>query len=380
MEKRRAYEYTSQRIREIPPHELPAHWRSKYEALATTVMSEASGTLDPEVRDILRSDEWLYEWNDALVFSRAQMETAIERMHCTGESDRMNRARRRLDEICARLGDTDYYIKTKEKEEALQDPVMAHTFITSKVAASYLSIFHQEEFEKIAADIRARTGLPDKPPFWGDPAADKVDQIERAARYNLIGPPIGPRAEQLLEMSDFYLNRTVSEDARNQDNREKDLRHPLLLNDWMASLHDVVHQTGPTAGAIPDTMHLAPLDYPRLHRMTETDVRNILRARRFFRGLQQRINEWNRLVNRVSRTAVIAQNNAEKPWLDARWEARNRIATIYPDQYSALLRALDAFTIPGTDQLERSRYEIVRKQVKDQLIGCLKDGTWRNIP
>jgi hypothetical protein len=181
-------------------------------------------------------------------------------------------------------------------------------------------------------------------------------------------------------MTDFYFNRTVSNDARVQDGREEGLRHPLLLNDWMAALQDIAIQTGPTAGRIPDTTQLAPLDYPRLKHLSADDARHILRARRFFRAVQQRINEWGHLVNRLNREATIAQHHASTPWNNALWEARSRIATIYPDQYSALLRALDAFTIPGTDQLEPDRYEVARKQVKTQLLGCLADGTWRNIP
>jgi len=354
-------------------------WRTDFSALEKAAVADAEGKSTPEERRLLRSPEWCDAWHDALECAASELATAVERMIFTNDQ-RAIATRATLVAVRTALTEARRLIKHRTKQEGRVTFEKQHYFQADEVALRWLRHHHTTEADARCGTLLAAAGLPPWPPR-PPRAHDSVDGIERAWSAGLLDDPRTAAVDDLLAMDDETFRNAVADDVRHQNRRLAALRHPLLLNDWMAALQDLADMTAPRAGLDERNLQLAPVDFDALWAMTSENARCVLNARRFYRGVEQRMVEWRKVVRRRAREAARAEEEAKRPWEQVQREVRQDLAERHPRQYEALRRALDPFGVrPGSVELDRRRFtEEARRELKRMMLAALADGTWKNL-
>ncbi|MEV5979613.1 hypothetical protein [Streptomyces sp. NPDC052114] len=118
-----------------------------------------------------------------------------------------------------------------------------------------------------------------------------------------------PAIRDLLAKSPLAFRNTVAADAREQDERNIELRHPLLLRRWRTALDELAELTAPLAGATSTTV-LGPLTTD-LDTMPRQAAFAVLNARRFLVAVHQRTAENTRVARQYAQT--ITQREQDEP-------------------------------------------------------------------
>lgn len=355
-------------------------WESDFDVLVLTVIVDAVGRIRPTVATTLRTPRWCADWNDALDAAVAKLAIVVERM--TYENDpRLANNEERLAAVRARQHEARIRHKEIRRQQHMQHPDMIRLFQADQVAMGWLRHHYPDEVEKRVVRILAAAGLPRRPPTWGAGYVDGVEAITDAAEKGWIAAPRTLRVDELLALDDDAFRNAVARDVRNQDHRIPELRHPLMLHDWMAALQDLEEMTAPRAATHPDGMNLAKLDFRELRSWPTEDVRKLFNARRFLAGVGQRKSEWGRRVRQLTYEATTACHAINEPWYAAEKQARTELADAHADEYSALRRALDPFGVmPGSNRLDPQKFHNrVRRELKALLLAALADGSWKHL-
>ncbi|MEO3753622.1 hypothetical protein [Streptomyces sp. B6B3] len=367
-------------VARMPSWDLKPLWQADFHVLVTTAIADAEGRTRPSVAAGLRSSEWCEDWLDALNCAAGDLETAVERMTYTHDP-RLDVTDHRLRCVRAALCEARTLHKRRHQYLTVTELERRRQYRADLVALRWLRNHHREEANTLRRTLLAQAGLPAHPPGWGNDVADGVEVIEQAAENGLLHAPRPPAVDDLLDLSDRAFRARVSDDVCTQNQRITALRHPAMLNDWMAALQELADKTTPTARVDDRNLMLAPLDYHELSVMAAPDVYRIIRARRFYRGVEQRMAEWRHLVQRLIRDAQAAEQRAAQPWSDIEQRVRQHIAERHPRQYAAVRRALAPFgTYPGAADLDPDRFtRKVRGELKHMLMTALDDGTWKQL-
>ncbi|MFE0134047.1 hypothetical protein ACFWY6_21155 [Streptomyces sp. NPDC059037] len=169
------------------------------------------------------------------------------------------------------------------------------------------------------------------------------DAIERGASEGLLFATMTTAVHGLLAKSPLAFRNTVAADAREQDERTIELRHPLLLRRWRAALDELAEMTAPLAGATSAT-ELGPLtsDLDALPRQAAFAVLN---ARRFLVAVHLRTAENTRVARQYAQT--ITQREQDEPDHAAHrgvfGQALHRLADEHPPDYDHIRHRLRPF-------------------------------------
>jgi hypothetical protein len=360
--------------------QLKSLWQADLGVLVTTAIADAEGRTQPTVAAALRSTEWYEDWLDALNHASGDLETAVERMTYTHDP-RLDETTERLQRVRTALHEARALHKRRQHHETANDPERRRQFRADMVALGWLREHHHQEAQTLRRTLLTKAALPAHPPMRIEDVADGVEFIERAAETGLLRAPRPPAVDELLNLSDQAFQERVSADVRTKNRRITALRHPALLNDWMAALQELADKIAPTARIKHQNLMLAPLDYDELWAMSTTDAYEVINARRFYRSIEQRMAEWRRLVWRLKRDAQAAERKAAQPWRDIERRVRQEIAEHHPRQYAAVRRALARFgTRPGAADLDPKRFTWpVRNELKQIVTTALDNGTWTQL-
>lgn len=369
-------------VRRMAADDLEALWDLDFEALIIAAIIDADGRAHPALADTLRSQKWASRWRDALLASEAELSVSVERMdylnnpRLTATANRLRRVRTRLDEARTRIKDLLKY-------EGKQNEVQVRMGKASETAKAWLVKHHHEEWARHFTKERTALGLAEAPPTRTLPSAeDGLDAYVLLIEHGYVDLPLSPYGNKLLDADDQTFLDVVADDARTQSNPLQELRHPLLMHDWMAALQDLEEMTREPARADPDgSRGLLPLDRAALKKMPHADAMGLINARRFYQQLIVRFAEWEYLFVRYGRTAAAVVEEIGRPWFEAGRRAGCTVRDAHLDQYLAILTALAPYRFSEvSDTLDQSRFHNqVRRETKRLIMGALADGTWKNL-
>lgn len=358
--------------------ELEKVWTTSFDRLVTTSIIAAEGKVRPEVFNLLRSPKWRDRWNDALHCALAELETSCERMLYEGDI-RFEKTHERVILLRRSSKESSEFLKARDLEIDRQSGAPEALSPTAESATRKILMIHfnswlQEELK----NVMAQQGLPAQRPLKNLRFSDGIELLEFLISEGALRFPGEEEALRLQRMTDAEFRNQVAQDVSDQENRIHALRHPLMLNDWMAALQDLQEMTWSALG-----METNPGDQlPKWSTPSGPDERAVyltLRRRRFYRAILQRKEEWLRLRRAFVRTAVVQQVRIEQPWIDALEQVCASIPNAFPREHAAVRRALDSFGAPPGSSVLSKAYRKNRKKVDGLILEALQDGSWINF-
>lgn len=359
----------------MPTKELEKVWEANFNRLVTTSIAVAEGRIRPEVFNLLRSPKWRDRWADSLQCALAELETACERMLYVADI-RYAKTHERVLVLRRAREDAVEFLKARDLETDRREGAPEILHANAEQAARKILMIHfrpwlQEELEK----AMAQQGLPATRPIRKHNFSDGIELLEFLVEKGALQFPGGKEALLLQDLSDTAFRNLVAEDVSNQENRNPALRHPVMLNDWMAALQDLQEMTWAALGMEAKLKDRLP-EWNPPPGLSEEEIHLVLRRRRFYRGILQRKEEWLRLRRSFVRAAVVQQLRIEQPWMDAIERIRASMPDVFPREYAAVRRALDSFgETPGSSVLT-DEYRKDRKKVDGAILEALRDGSW----
>ncbi|MEU9939059.1 hypothetical protein [Streptomyces lavendulae] len=299
-------QYLRLRLREVATldDEAFAHYlQERFEHLVTAAIADAGGHLRPAQHDLLHAPARLHQLRDALTFAEGDLQVAAERMTYR-QDPRASRTARQLRQV--RTARHQVHRETaalRRSEERTREAEKTPSTDTSTTARGWLSQAYPVRFAQLLAQAQATAGLPARPL-----AKDVFDTIEEGWADAHLPAPRTPEVDRLLVMGVVTFRGVVADDARNQNDRDPALRHPLLQRHWNTALEELIGLTVPVArassssalGSLPDGF----ADLP------EPDAFKILNARRFLVAAWQRRAEHNRLIRQYAITVTDRRRTA----------------------------------------------------------------------
>lgn len=365
-------------IGKIPSGDVERVWNANFDRLISTAIADAEGRTPSGVSSLLRSPRWRDRWSDALNGALAELETAAERMTYEGDI-RLPRIRQQVTTLRRTTNEAFTLLKQADREADAENEVGERRLDAEGRAKKILRTHFRKWFEGEMAATMAQAGLPRQHPFAHVRSEDGLDLLERLLEAGHLEFPGRAEVQRLEGLSDDDFRDTVAADVSSQDGRNIALRHPLMLNDWMAALQDLQELTWSALGNEGSPSAVLPgfqIPSPLAH---EEEVYVALRRRRFYRGVLQRMAEWKRLRRSFVRVAVTREEELKKPWTDAAASISARIPDVFPREYEAVRRALDPFgECPGSVVLGAGYWKH-RKELDEMIHRALRDGTWVNL-
>lgn len=359
----------------MPTKELERVWEANFNRLVTTSIAVAEGRIRPEVFNLLRSPKWRDRWADSLQCALAELETACERMLYVADI-RYAKTHERVLVLRRTREEAVEFLKARDLETDRREGTPEVLHANAEQAARKILMIHfrpwlQKELEK----AMAQQGLPATRPIRKHNFSDGIELLEFLVEKGALQFPGGKEALLLQDLSDTAFRNLVAEDVSNQENRNPALRHPVMLNDWMAALQDLQEMTWAALGMEAKLKDRLP-EWNPPPGLSEEEIHLVLRRRRFYRGILQRKEEWLRLRRSFVRAAVVQQLRIEQPWTDAVERIRASMPDVFPREYAAVRRALDSFgETPGSSVLT-DEYRKDRKKVDGAILEALQDGSW----
>lgn len=362
-------------IRSMTYAELERWWEVDFDVLASTAVAEATGDVHPSVREALASDDWLEQWADALFAGIGELLSSAERMEYTGDA-RLARTRRRSGLVQARMQHVRILLGKLSKEQGLEMAPAPNRYGRA-AALSILGKHHKDELSEIRDAELARQGLPKNGPLYDVSYQDAFEAVEDAVARGYVAAPLTPEVRGLLALPREAVKRKVAKDANRQEDRNDALRHPLTLREWSACLRELLETHAGLSGVEPSfTVTLPSVDMGELRRMPEEEARKLLNRRRFIRSLAQRNQECEMHKRQLVRQADVRRKEAERPWRESAERAREEIARRYPEEFSALMKALMPYCDADTTEfLDDAMSPLRRSQFIRELKTKLADGT-----
>ncbi|MGW2858293.1 hypothetical protein [Streptomyces sp. NPDC001205] len=319
--------------------------QDSFRNLVTAAIADATGHLPRSSRKLLHGPHFRDDLVDALRFAEGEIQVSSERMTWTSDP-RAERTTGQLQQIRAALAQAQE--EEAERRRTEHRVSAAHQVDTDSAATArlWLRWAQPDRFEQLLAQEYATAQL--EPRAERRDRADVFDAIERGAGEGYLFATMTPAVHALLAKTPLAFRNTVADDAREQDERNVELRHPLLLRRWRTALDELTEMTAPLAGATSPTL-LGPLtnDLDALPRQAAFAV---LGARRFLVSVHQRTAENTRLARQYAQT--ITQREQDEPDHAAHRrvfaQALNRLADEHPVAYDHIRHRLRPFeTSPG---------------------------------
>ncbi|MFD0373696.1 hypothetical protein [Streptomyces sp. NPDC127112] len=289
------------RLREVADLDDTAfsdYLQDRFDHLVTAAIADAAGYLRPAQHDLLHAPGRLHDLRDALTFAEGDLQVAVERM--TYHRDpRAARTSRQLRQVRTALHQVHRESAALRRAENRARDAAAGTASTDTVttARGWLAHAYPARFTQLLAQAQAAAGLPVRPL-----AKDIFDTIEEGWADSHLTAPSTPGLEQLLARGVVAFRSAVADDARDQNDRDPALRHPLLQRRWNTALDELATLTVPVARASsPSALGALPSDFSHL---PEPDAFKILNARRFLVAIWQRRAEHTRLIHQYAGTVT----------------------------------------------------------------------------
>ncbi|WP_157878926.1 hypothetical protein [Streptomyces sp. CT34] len=319
--------------------------QASFRNLVTAAIADATGHLPRSSRKLLHGPHFRDDLVDALRWAEGEMQVASERMTWTGDP-RAERTLRQLQQIRTALAQARAEEADRRRTEHRASA--GHHVDTDSAATArlWLRSAFRDRFEQLLAQEYATAQL--EPPAQRPGPADVFDAIEQGASEGYLFATMTPPVHDLLARSPLAFRNAVADDAREQDERNVELRHPLLLRRWRTALDQLAQMTAPLARATSPTA-LGPLTAD-LDAMPRQAAFAVLNARRFLVAIHQRTAENTRLARQFART--ITQREQDEPDHAAHCrvfdQALRRLADEHPTGYDHIRHRLRLFeTSPG---------------------------------
>lgn len=365
-------------IGKIPSRDIERVWSANPDRLISTAIADAKGRTPPGVSNLLRSPKWRDRWSDALNGALAELQTAAERMTYEGDI-RLPRIRQQVTAFRRTTNEAFTLLKQGDRQMDAENDVGERRLDAEQRAKKILRTHFRKWFEEEMAAAMSRARLPRHHPFAHVRSEDGIDLLERLLESGYLDFPGRAEVRRLEALSDGDFRDVVAEDVSSQTGRNVALRHPLMLNDWMAALQDLQEMTWSALGNEGDPHSVLPEFRIPCPPAREEEVYIALRRRRFYRGVLQRMAEWKRLRRSFVREAVAKEEELKEPWTKAAASISDRIPDVFPREYEAVRRALDPFgETPGSTVLGEG-YWRHRKELDEVIHRALRDGTWVNL-
>ncbi|MEU8495262.1 hypothetical protein AB0C86_00665 [Streptomyces lavendulae] len=326
------------RLREVADLDDTAfsdYLQDRFDHLVTAGIADAVGYLRPAQHDLLHATGRLHDLRDALTFAEGDLQVAVERMTYRRDP-RAARTSRQLRQVrTARHQvhrETAALRRAEDRSGAVAGTPSTDTVTTAR---GWLAHAYPARFTQLLVQAQADAGLPARPLAKG-----VFDTIEEGWADGHLTAPSTPGVEQLLAKGVVAFRSAVADDARDQNDRDPALRHPLLQRRWNTALEELVSLTVPVARASsPSALGALSGDFPGL---PEEDAFKILNARRFLVAIWQRRAEHTRLIRQYAGTVtdrrrVAPDHDLRSRALDA---ALDRLVAEHPAAAARILARL----------------------------------------
>ncbi|MFF3372899.1 hypothetical protein ACFYXF_08050 [Streptomyces sp. NPDC002680] len=362
-------------VERVPTERLVELIAESFDNLVTVAVAEAvhGRFLPPRTGRLLRKAEWRLDWQDALLCAGGELQVATERMRYTGDprlevtEHRLGRVRHRAHEaaiLVKKLRRNDFH-NSRERRNGTNSHVTAQAWLRHVFPDEYAGLVQRE---------RARRHLSDaaEPPAF----RDVHDEIAYAVAHGRISAPRSPQVDALLAAGDTTVRLAAAEDAKEQDERDMALRHPLMLKRWENALRELGAMAAERArtetphalGTLPDDIYALP----------EAEAVAVLNARRFLAALQQRRMEYKRYIRQL--TQALRERALESPYAlavsEAKAEADRLLVEAHPSEYAFIRAELR----PYEERVGHLPLSLVsspqRAGIKRRVLAALSDGTW----
>lgn len=357
-------------VQHLSAEELILLFGQDFRNLVTVAIADATGRLPRSVRRLLRSLEWHQDWTDALLWAEGELQVSAERMALVGDSRRdsvesqLRRVRACLHESRRLAADfrRQQYERSAERQRFLN---------AQRTALTWLSKAFPEDYAMLVVQVHAERGIAADEE---SPAArDAFDSIEHACHEGDLAVTMTEPVAALLDRGPQSFRGVVANDAREQNERNDLLRHPLALRRWSSALKELMEMTLEPARASSHTA-LGPLTED-LRRLGHDQAIRVINARRFYCAVQQRQRECDRIVRSLMET--IAERAAAAPENIARREAAEHadqlLAERHRQAYVRICEALRPYEAsPGRldpGQLTSAERSRLKSQLLEEVVG-----------
>ncbi|AJC55032.1 hypothetical protein GZL_02441 [Streptomyces sp. 769] len=343
--------------------------QASFRNLVPAAIADATGNLPRSSRKLLHGPHFRDDLVDALRWAEGEIQVASERMTWTGDP-RAERTTRQLQQIRASLNQARP--EEADRRRTQHRGSAGHQVDTDSAATArlWLRRAFPEHFQQLldqeyaAAQLQPRAARPE--------AADVFDAIEWGCGEGFLFATMTPAVHALLGKSPLAVRNAVADDARQQDERNVELRHPLLLRRWRTALDELAEMTAPLAGASSPSV-LGPLTTD-LDAMPRQAAFAVLGARRFLVAVQQRTAENTRTARHYAQT--ITEREQDEPDHQAHRrvfdQALHRLADEHPDAYDHIRHRLRPFESgPGcldAAALNSNQRGTLKRQVLAELV------------
>ncbi|MET9958177.1 hypothetical protein ABZ128_03665 [Streptomyces sp. NPDC006326] len=358
------------RLREVADLDDTAfsdYLQDRFDNLVTAAIADAASYLRPAQHDLLHAPDRLHDLRDALTFAEGDLQVAVERMTYRRDP-RAARTTRQLRQVRTARHQVHRETADLRRAEDRTREAAAVTPSTDTVttARGWLAHAYPARFAQLLAQAHVAAGLPARPL-----AKDIFDTIEEGWADGHLTAPITPGVEHLLAKGVVAVRSTVADDARDQNNRDPALRHPLLQRRWNTALEELVSLTVPVARASsPSALGALPRDFSGL---PEQDAFKILNARRFLVAIWQRRAEHTRLVHQYAGT--VTERRRAAPDHDLRSQALDetldRLVAEHPAAAARILARLRPYATADGRLEEDVFTPALRAQAKREVLADL---------
>ncbi|MFB6517359.1 hypothetical protein [Streptomyces sp. NPDC056401] len=358
------------RLREVADLDDTAfsdYLQDRFDHLVTAAIADAAGYLRPAQHDLLHAPGRLHALRDALTFAEGDLQVAVERMTYRRDP-RAARTSRQLRQVRTALHQVHREAAALRRAESRTRDAAEGTASTDTVttARGWLAHAYPARFTQVLAQAQAAAGLPARPL-----AKDIFDTIEEGWADGHLTAPSTPGVEQLLARGVVAFRSAVADDARDQNDRDPALRHPLLQRRWNTALEELATLTVPLARASsPSALGALPGDFFHL---PEQDAFKILNARRFLVAIWQRRAEHTRLIHQYAGTVTDRRRAA--PDHDLRFQALDaaldRLVAEHPAAAARILARLRPYAAADGRLEEDVFTPALRAQAKREVLADL---------
>ncbi|MGP4115253.1 hypothetical protein ACTWP5_30700 [Streptomyces sp. 4N509B] len=361
-------------VEHIPTDRLLPLITDSFDNLVTVAIAEATnGYIPQRTRRLLRKAEWRLDWQDALICACGELQVAAERMRYLGDP-RLDATEHRLRRVRLRRNEASVLAKKLRRNDFNNSRERKSGTSAHLTAQGWLRTAFPDEYAELVRKERARRCLGDEP---REPSfRDVHEQIEYACAHGQIVAPRNPHVDALLSADDTAVRLAAANDAKDQEERNTALRHPLLLGRWENALRELGEMAAERAqaetphalGTLPDEFYSLPRDR----------AIGVLNARRFLAAIQQRRLEYKRYLRQITQT--LRERARQNPHVIALAEAKatasQQLVERHPEEYAFIRAELrpheehDGF-LPMALATSPQRAEIKR-----HVLTALADGTW----
>ncbi len=211
--------------------------QDSFRNLVTSAIADATGHLPRSSRKLLHGPHFCDDLVDALRWAEGEMKVACERMTWT-KDPRAERTGRQLQQIRTALAQARAEEADRRRTEHRASAGHRVDSDPAPTARLWLRSAFPGRFEQLLAQEYATAQLEPRTERPGP--ADVFDAIEWGASEGYLFATMTPAVHDLLAKSPVAFRNTVAADAREQDERNVELRHPLRA--------PLAHRAGRTRG------------------------------------------------------------------------------------------------------------------------------------